>query len=845
MPAVPLVQRKPSLLQGPTVSFSSEQKEMLVKGSPVLQSEPRKDDVATVVPGEVAGQTPVPSPAIGDQKTEVAASAPSRDVLPEAKALVGNEPKGDEVKKDLKEEAEQSIEALGKSTSPVIVSPRTDHGKILDDQIAGTPDSMSRAATPPPKEKRIESTRPTLRTLNITSEMIETLRRSESQALLSTTTEKSAAFPTLNQIRQYSRQPSISVSTNISRPSTPAASDRYGLMSQDVSRAGSPPPGGSVVGSAPARQKTKNQAKKERREKAKNATGTSEASNISTVPAQPPVNEVGPIVARQKKQKKTKNTATSADPEHPITRTEAVRPQAEDQKEVSKGKNAPQPRETNNDTPPKDSEKPSVATEDPPVSRPATPVPVMPESIPAPYTLRDFYTEASKLQSQHQGDDNIRNEQMRSEIQNLLASHVSPLQKLLSDMVASGDLAKDHPFFNPQSFTSASYKLPPDHRKGQAYLDGNNYSSSDVFGMIYLPRKEKNALRQGHAVSIADPVTVPTNNGADNERKEDILRRCLITPTGWVLRHLSRDESEKLLDLEERRQMYLEEFGELGRMDNLGALEDNDYINLEGGFEELDHFGNRHGVCWVVNQDISRGGRHLASNTNEDDYGLGEMPLDDDDLDGEEERYDDLNEEEDEIDEEELEGEDLVQRVVPEDEQYDDGEDNDLGTFANLTGDPSMSTALPPLPPSMMMNMNMGIPLSTGWNPSASNTYPERSTHAMYSGLNTPNAYGAGYTSTGYVMDEMLPPASELPIPRNPSSNVLPPIRHHANQPITRVNLRAMNEDDLAKRAKEKQKEMDTARKESERLEKLMTKKAKDLGRWRESIFRGVAVGGS
>lgn len=857
VPAIPAIQyRAIDKPETPPTETETGKEDVEVGKGRLPEIKPTGDETAIIVPQtpKVETQT-VPEEVVKVEntlhtETTAEVTAPVADSPVETESAVVTAQKGSDQQTE-----QMRSEPKVQADEPVVMSPPSDvvpdvpeekvPGSDIVSTLVGTPVTTSAS---PQTEKKAEIKRPALRTLNITSEMVETLRRSESQAPLSTTTEKSTAFPTLAQIRQSSRQPSISVSTNISRPSTPAASDRFGLMSQDVSRAGSPPPGGFVVGSAPSRQKTKNQAKKDRREKAKKATETSETGSVTAVATPPAADEVGPIVARQKKQKKSK--ATNGASTVATQRTADEDETKQDTMEVA-GTNAhapsPQKRKTEQMLPKKDPEP--LVVEKPPTPKPATPPPASPEPLPVSYTLRDFYTDASKLQSQYQNDEQITDEQIRSEIQDLLTSKVSPFNKLLQEMVASGDLVKDHPLFSPAPFTSSPYKLPSDHRRGQAYLDGNNYSSNDVFGMIYLPQKEKKALYHGHAVSIADPAPAPTNNGSTVEPREDLLRRCLITPTGWVLRHLSRDESEKLLDLEERRQMYLEEFGDLGRMDRLGALEENDYVNLEGGFDEISRFGDRHGVCWVMDQDNSRGGRK-ASRLNENDYGLGEMPIDADDFDGDEDQYDDPEDEGDEdIDDEELDGEDLIQRAVADDDRYDD-EDDDLGSFANLTGDPGMSMTLPPLPPSMMMNMNMDMPISSGWD---TTNYPERTAHTMYGSLNTPNTYGAPYTSTGpgYVMDEMLPPTSELPVPRASNTNILPPIRQAhgheaAAQEGVRVNLRAMNEEELSRRVKEKQREMENARRESERLEKMMAKKGKDLGRWREGMFRGLAaVGGS
>ena len=172
----------------------------------------------------------------------------------------------------------------------------------------------------------------------------------------------------------------------------------------------------------------------------------------------------------------------------------------------------------------------------------------------------------------------------------------------MSSLIASGDLAKDHPWFTPPSFNSAAYKLPSDSRKGQDYLDAHGYTQTSAFGYVYLPAKEKRALERGSAVG----VTGNPPDGKNNGKGEDLLKRCLITPNGVVYRHLSSMESEKVLELEERRDFFIEEFGEdVGGMQELEkALEVDDYINLQGGMEELGRYGERHGVVWVNQDDL-------------------------------------------------------------------------------------------------------------------------------------------------------------------------------------------------------------------------------------------------
>ncbi|KAL2394189.1 hypothetical protein ABEF95_000333, partial [Exophiala dermatitidis] len=457
---------------------------------------------------------------------------------------------------------------------------------VLDSGSVGTPGALSsRPATPasvttPSGTPKVSTARP--RTLRLTT---GTTTKPAEPAPASAAPEKTiAAFPPLSAAKKGSRRPSLS-SAQHSRPSTPAVSERQ--HSHDASRASSPPH--SIVGSAPERVKSKSQQKKDRKEKAKKSTETGEAS--VNIPTPPIVEEVAPVIARQKKQKKRveSNTAANMDDSTKTREKSEQTGSAAGKPEAAAAAGGASTDSGSKDEHSEKDKKDSAAPEKTGGSV-ATPPPSTPKEEPAskaedttktPYTLRDLYTEADKLG---------KNTDAPGVVQKLLQEHVSSMPKIISSMIQSGDLSKDHPWLNPQSFNSAAYKLPPDSRRGQDYLDGNGYAPNDAFGYIYLPLKEKQALKDGHAVSVADA----------GDRKDDLLRRCLVTPNGWVLRHLTADESEKVLELEERRQMYVEEFGEVGTMDGLGVLEADDYTNLGGGMEKLSRHGERHGVIWVV-----------------------------------------------------------------------------------------------------------------------------------------------------------------------------------------------------------------------------------------------------
>lgn len=716
------------------------------------------------------------------------------------------------------ESAEKANEKRSQWVTPapaaIVAAPVTEEAPVVD-----TPATLSRANTPSPKKQAEKRPTMPLRTLNITAEMLAK-SASQTQVPQSTTTEKSAPFSTLAHIRQSSRQPSISVSTNVSRPSTPAASDR--LMSRDVSRAGSPPPGGSVIGSAPTRSKTKNQTKKERRDRARKATEVSEtgsAVNVPVTPAAPVKEEVGPIVARQKKQKKQKSISKVEEPSAQSSpyQSENLTPQ----NEINEVKIAEKLVEQVEQEPAEVEASPHIPlrSETPPVAE-----------VAHSFTLRELCRELDRIDAKY---DNLEGTEAANnrhkEIQELIQSHITPPQKLLSELVASKAIPKDHPLFTTPHFTSTAYKLPSDSRKGQEYLDANGYSSSNVFGMVYLPTAQKRVLYHGHAVSV--------HSGGD--RDHDLLHRALITPNGTVLRHLGVDEGQRVIDLEQGRSMNGEESGELIRMDHLNRLEDDDFINLEGGFDEIIKNGDRHGICWVMENTRSTNARRRAQQAGrrdnvglEDDYGLGETPVDADEFEDEEDEEGEFDDpEEEDIDEdEEREGEELVNGIDP--DTLDDEEDYDsdnLG-FDHITTESGMN--LPSLPDmNLMRSMNMMPGSWDAMNPSPSHPlYSNR--HGMYNSLASPSP-GPDFAN--------LPPLPPAP------ANKLPPMRHPhmANSAVSisvrdhlGVNLRNMAQEQLERRVKEKQRELESSRREAEKAEKALNKKNKDAARWRESVFK-------
>ncbi|KAJ4989756.1 general negative regulator of transcription subunit 4 [Stagonosporopsis vannaccii] len=108
-------------------------------------------------------------------------------------------------------------------------------------------------------------------------------------------------IPTVDKLR--SRQASIA---SLNQPGTPVSelvSDTASMTSGMISRAGSPPPANTIVGSAPVRKITKAQAKKNRQERKRQEEEKEKAeagSDIEVVQA--------PIIGRKKKAKKPNTT---------------------------------------------------------------------------------------------------------------------------------------------------------------------------------------------------------------------------------------------------------------------------------------------------------------------------------------------------------------------------------------------------------------------------------------------------------------------------------------------------------------------------------------------------------
>ena len=437
---------------------------------------------------------------------------------------------------------------------------------ILHGSVVATPSIVdSRPATPPTglsKASETSSARP--RTIRVTTNITANPDTTPASAV----TEKSTIPPSVAS-KQRSRQPSVS-SISRSRPSTPAMSEP--IYSQDVSRAGSPPPS-SIIGSAPERHKSKNQVRKERKAKAKEPNEA--PSEGTATPVEPKVEEVAPIVSRQKKKKRTTDRSATDDwaDDVPSPAAEEVKePELVRQKKQKHGhgktviKDDVRPEVSN---PPSDMDDKSKIKDPTPTD---LPVPVVPRK--PPYTLNQLYIDSGKLPDDPEA------------LTRLLNEHVSHTQTLLNQVIEERQLSPTSALFNLPPLSS--YRLPPDSRKGADYLDGNGYTMSSPFGEVYLSSKERKALQQGQAIRIAD-----------DRRPNDLVRRTMVSPSGTVYRHLTQEEEERVLELERSQDEDISVHGELALTDQL-KLDEGDFPNIEGGLDELLRFGSRHGVSWVT-----------------------------------------------------------------------------------------------------------------------------------------------------------------------------------------------------------------------------------------------------
>ncbi|KAL4804334.1 hypothetical protein BDV18DRAFT_142968 [Aspergillus unguis] len=347
-------------------------------------------------------------------------------------------------------------------------------------------------------------------------------------------TQSIASFSMAGKTR--SRRPSVS---SQSRSDTPgdigSEADLY--TSTSASRANSPP-ASSRIGSAPVRSVTKSQLKKERKQKAKDIEAKKQEATPTT---EEPVQ--APIMGRKRKTKKapaeppnlpseTAAAATKASVETPVEVAEKVEP--EKAKPVE-----PAPKEVK------------------PVPEVKAPV-----EQKKPEAWRSRNTVEQLLKDSESGGGSLKE---------LFAERTSPLQALLSQLHKSGALdLNSHPLFNPSNL----------NQRFDMKCTSDDYE--DLKQPIELTEQHRKALLRGE----------PIRMGADTSLKH----RCLISPRGCILHHLSPEEEDRYLALEKSSSLSNSDtFQEYPAI----PITEPDATNRGGGLDALFATPENFNVCWV------------------------------------------------------------------------------------------------------------------------------------------------------------------------------------------------------------------------------------------------------
>lgn len=335
-----------------------------------------------------------------------------------------------------------------------------------------------------------------------------------------------------------SRRPSVS---SQSRSDTPgdlgSEADLY--ASTSASRANSPP-ASSRIGSAPVRAVTKSQMKKERKQKAKEAEAKKqETTSVTEEPVQ------APIVGRKRKTKKAPAESNNSPSENTTSTTKPAPPAS------NEGNEKPEP-----------AKKPKAAEVAPKEPKPTTPDVKPPAEQKQPEAWRTRNTVEQLLKDA---------ESSGASLKELFSERTSPLQVLLSQLHKSGTLdLNTHPLFNPSNLSQRS----------DMKCVSNDYD--DLKQPIELTEQHRKALLRG------EPVRMGTESTS-------LKNKCLISPRGCILHHLSPEEEERYLALEKSISWDIDTFQEYPAI----PITEPDATNRGGGLDALFATPENFNVCWV------------------------------------------------------------------------------------------------------------------------------------------------------------------------------------------------------------------------------------------------------
>jgi CCR4-NOT transcription complex subunit 4 len=341
-----------------------------------------------------------------------------------------------------------------------------------------------------------------------------------------------------------SRRPSLS---SLSRPATPAdvGSDYDLNTSASVSRANSPPP--SRVGSAPIRAISKSQVKKERKLKAKQAEEAKKEESVVSAPVEEPVQ--APIIGRKRKTKKA--PASSSEQSTAATTTSNDAGKTSDKAESATDK---------------EDQKPDAARKAAKSKAPAKDE----KSVPVEEKQPEGKESAQTWKANNTIEQLIKDAEASGRpIKELFLERTSPLHVLLAQMHKTGAIdLNTHPLFNPPNLNQRTdMKCTADDH-------------DPLKRPIELTEEQKKRLLRG------EPVRIKANS--------DLLKdRCLITPRGCVLRHLSPEEEDRYLELEKR--VSLEVTQEYPAI----SMPEPDTTNMNGGLDALFATPEKFNLHWV------------------------------------------------------------------------------------------------------------------------------------------------------------------------------------------------------------------------------------------------------
>ncbi|PIB01708.1 hypothetical protein CB0940_01426 [Cercospora beticola] len=296
---------------------------------PVAADEDRSRDAAKS--GEAAPTQDLDQ-VLEDPKAEVKSASPIKDEAEESKLQRQIADRGETTRR--KHPGKLDISAAVNKNDPTTTSmslnadaPNAQKSQPMPSSAGG---STTMATKPAAAEGPMAS--PAIRTAPRTLRVVQTPKAEVPSSSLPSAPSMAAIVAAH---KLPSRKPSVA---SIGLPGTPSSeqvsmSDNISLASTSQSRANSPPPAASKVGSAPVRAKTKSQQKKERQERAKalEEEKSKGGETITSPPAEPVVEAIQSRKKKTKKEKevrpkpKTVPTATTTDTTPTASRTPSPR----------------------------------------------------------------------------------------------------------------------------------------------------------------------------------------------------------------------------------------------------------------------------------------------------------------------------------------------------------------------------------------------------------------------------------------------------------------------------------------------------------------------------------------